>query len=322
MTNQINTRTITTARPVAHHPFRTLFAAFFGIVALLLVLLSILVVWANQTLTNTQLFVTTFAPLASQSNVQQFIAEKAATTLLEQAPPEDIATALLPASSIIGQTSEQLQAQLRPVITRDILQLLEQPQFAELWKQTLQSTHAQIVSQLNSNADTISLDLRPAIQGALNQLQASDLHTVADTVKLEDNAGVVALNGDAIHRIRQYYQWFQEGTIVLVLLTAAAAGLCVWISVHHLKTLRRILVGMGIIALLIAAGLQVPDFVMSSADAVQQKAAGAIAHTLFHNLQLACIVIGIGCIGGAIISKAISMLRARRTRAPIPKLLR
>src|SRR5258708_29303248 len=114
-----NNKVVTNNEP-PHH-VRTLFAALFGVVALVLVLFSILAVWLNQTLTNTQLFVDTMSPLASQPDVQNFIAEKAAGQIVDSAPTADLAQQFLPAGSTVGKTDADVQAVVKPVMRQSFI---------------------------------------------------------------------------------------------------------------------------------------------------------------------------------------------------------
>jgi hypothetical protein len=300
-----------TSQPHPHH-IRTFFAAICGIIALVLIFASILVVWLNQTLTNTQLFVQTLAPLAKQQDVQNFIATKATDALINDAPTKDLAGALMPdkAKTIATTPDDQLKPQLQSTIHQDMLPIVQSPVFASLWRQTLTSAHAQFLTQLNSNSPTITLDLRPAINGTIDLLRTTNLHTISDKIELKNDSGIVTLKGDKLPKIRQYYHWFQEGTLGIATLTLLAAGLCIALSVHHIRTLRRILLGTGIIALVIAAALRASSFIPVSSDPLQRKAAIAIITTLFHNLQLGCLILGGVCIVLSIGSKLLSLRRA------------
>ncbi len=306
---KINTKNAP-AEQKTHH-VRTFFASLFGLAALFLIFASIVTVWLNQTLTNPQLFVSTLAPLANQPDVQNFIAVKATDALLTNAPTADVAMALLPVSKVAGQPVSQLRAELQPVINQSMLQVVDTPQFAALWKSTLQSAHMQFMTQLNSDAPDVTLDLRPAITGAIDLFGATKLRIVSNKITLGTDSGTIHIKGAMLRKIRVYYRLFQEGTIGIIALAVIAAVLCVVISVQHIRTLRRILLGTGIIALVLALALTAPSLIASSSGSLQQKATTAIIHTLFHNLQLASLILGVTCIVLAVGSKAYAKLRAR-----------
>jgi hypothetical protein len=297
---------------VVHHRVRTTLAAICGTIALALVLASLLVVWANHTLTDTPTFVSTVGPMVTQPAVQNFVATKAADQLLESAPTKDLAELLLPASETTGKTFDQLTVLVRPVLTADIKEIVASPAFATLWKNTNQSAHAQLISQLKSGSSTLTLDLSPAVVGAINQLKQSKLASISDKIEVTPTAGKFDVKGGAIEKAHTYYNQFQQGTLALVIITLILIGLSVWLSVHHTKTLRRILIGTGAIALLIAALLQAPSIIkLHTSDPVTYAAAVAIAQTLFHGLKVTCVILALACLVLAIGSKFTERLHLR-----------
>lgn len=303
-----------TALP-AHHRARTFFAAVFGTIALSLVFTSLLTVWLQRTLTDTPTYVQTVAPLVKQPAVQDFVSQKAANQLLEAAPTADLAGQLLPPADVAGKTEEQLRAALRPVLVADFKEIVASDEFAELWKNTNESAHSQFTSQVQSGATTMTLDLSPAVTGAIAQLKASKLKVLGDNLEFPAGAGRFEIKNDTIGKIHDYYNWLQKGTITLVVVTIICIGLAVLLSVHHNKTLRRILIGSGSVMLIMAAALQAPQIInLQGADAATFGLAIAVAAVLLHNLQLACLWIGVGCISVAIASKIAERTRAKGAR--------
>ena len=126
--------------PKVHHYIRTTVSSFFGIVAVTLLLISILVFWVSQTVTNTDQYVKTVGPLVSKPEVQNFVSDKITDLILgdvnmepknhqpqngpnqsnqndnEGVPVRDLASQLLPAEQVAGKTDEQLKAEIKPAI--------------------------------------------------------------------------------------------------------------------------------------------------------------------------------------------------------------
>jgi len=96
-------------RTKRHHYIRTTVSSFFGFIALALIIVSILVVWLDRTLTDSSQYVKTVAPLVTKPDVQNFVVTKASNALLDNddAPIQDIATKLLPADQVAGKTNPQ-----------------------------------------------------------------------------------------------------------------------------------------------------------------------------------------------------------------------
>ncbi|HSX46424.1 MAG TPA: hypothetical protein VLF87_00310 [Patescibacteria group bacterium] len=291
-------------QPAKHHFVRTTFATLFGMLAVWLILASIVVVWLNRTLTDTSTYVKTVSPLVTKPEVQNFIAQKASEQLVNNAPITDIASTLLPADQITGKTPDQLKPLVQSAINDDIKQVVSTPQFAKLWQTTNQTAHTQLIQQIKAGAPTLTLDLHPAIVGAIDQLKSSKLSAVSDKIDISEDAGKIELKGSGIEKVHQYYDTFQKATLALVLAAIVLAALCIWISVHHMKTLRRMLIMTAISVLILALALRAPSFVhLKTGDPVQTQAAITIAETLLRNLQLAALVLGIGCIVIAIATK-------------------
>ncbi|HSW79442.1 MAG TPA: hypothetical protein VLG47_01570 [Candidatus Saccharimonadales bacterium] len=281
------------------HKARTFFSALLGTVAVYLILMSITVVWLNRTLTDTNTYVATVGPLVSKPEIQNYVADKVTDQILQNAPTVDLAKKLLPAKVVqLAPAPEQLKAALQPIIRQNVLQVVQSQQFAQLWQSTNQSAHAALVTQLNSNnVSAISLDLSPAITGVVAQLKTTQLKPIADQIKVKSDTGKLDIKNDKIKRIHYFYHLFKEGTIVLILLAILLAASAIWLSTHHGKTARRILFGVGILSLLQAAILAAPSYAtISGTNAADQAAAKTIAQALFHNLQVASLVIGLVCI--------------------------
>ncbi|HUC79214.1 MAG TPA: hypothetical protein VMQ58_03150 [Candidatus Saccharimonadales bacterium] len=316
-TNKQNQSKQTSPNPQTHK-LRTFFAAIAGIVAIYLILASVTVVWLNSTVTNTSDYVNTVAPLVKKPAIQNFVAEKVTDQLLSNAPLQDLANSLLPASDLANNPSvAQIKAQLQPIIQSTVLQIVQSQSFATLWRNTNQTAHAALINQINNNDGQIQLNLHPAITGVVNDLRGTKLNVVATKVTIKPDTGVLNIKSTGISKVHRYYKLFQTGTIAIVIAAILSAILAVWLSIHHSKTARRILIGVGVISLLQALLLEAPTFVnLKGNDPVTQDAIKAIAEAILHNLQLASLIVGIICILAAIASKVYSV---KMTKKPIAK---
>jgi hypothetical protein len=287
--------------PPVHHYARAFAAATFGFLAMSLISASILVVWANRTLTDTNAFAQAVGPVIQRPELQEFVAGKVTDQLLQSAPTSDLASQLLAPADLAGKTPEQLQTALRPVIHDSVVEILKAPKVQQSWQDTSRSAHADLIRQLDAGADEVSVDLGPLVDTALAELKQTKLAPVAAHIDLKPSAAKVDLKGAPLEKIRSVYKGLKTGTILLVLLALVLAALAVWTSIHHGKTLRRILVSTGIAALVVAAVVSLPAVVRApNADPAAAKAALAVAGTLLHGLQTGCLVLGVTCIVAAI----------------------
>ncbi len=304
-----------TSTPKVHHYIRTTISSIFGFIALALIIVSILVVWLDQTLTNTNEYVKTVAPLVTKPAVQNFVVGKASSALLDNkdAPIQDIASMLLPADQVAGKTDAQLKAQITPIITDSLHSVLASPAFASLWRTNNRDIHAQLIAQLGSESQTIKLNFHPLITGVIDQLGTTKLGFVKDKLAPPADAGQVTIQGKQLANVRKVYNYFRTGMLVVIAAAIVASVLCVWISVHHIKTVRRIALMTGVFCALLAGLLSAASLIKTSGDVQQQKFAAALVNGITHDLRLSLIVIAVLGIGGAISSKLYSSKFSRRS---------
>lgn len=287
------------------HKVRTFFAVVAGIVGVYLILASITVVWLNRTFTNTTTYVNTVAPLITKPPVQNFLAEKVTDLMINNSSNPTAALSLLPPAFLAtSPTPAQVTAALKPIIKANVLKIVQSPSFGSLWIATNRAVQSTLVSQLNQNNGQITVNLTPAVNGIITELKTTQLAPLATNVTLKPGVGVISIKSASLSNAHRLYKLYKTGSVVIIVLAVVAIGLSIWLSVHHGKTARRILMGIGILALLQALALEIPVIVkFPGADQVTQNAAHAVAKALVHNLQLANLVVGLLCIIAAIGSK-------------------
>lgn len=310
--NQIQPKTPPPTTPV-HHRARTFFASLFGIIAVWLILASVITVWLNRTLTDTNTYVAVVAPLATKPAVQDFVAQKVTEQLIKNAPTPDLANGLLPASQVNQETVDQLKTALQPVIYSNVLKVVSSPSFATTWKDVNQAAHTALVNQMTTGSDQLTLDLHPVVVDVVNQLKATQLAPISNQITIEPNTGTLNLKNSGVSEVHRYYQDIQRGTIAIVVAAVLAVILSVILSVHHAKTIRRILMGTGVMLVLLAASIEVPALVaLKITDAATQQVIVVIVQSLLRNLQIAALVGGVVCIIASLGSKLYSTLRAKK----------
>lgn len=276
---------------------------------MILVAASVLVVWANRTLTDTNTYVQTVGPVLEQPALQDAIANKLTEQIMGSVSLKDLAAGLLPPDQVAAaKTPEQLNAlqpQMRLVIHDGVVEVLRSPHLQQVWTDTNRTAHAELIRQLDAGAPQVALDLTPLQTAVIDALKQSKLAPVA--TKLDEGPArpmVVGLAGKPLEQIRRGYRLLQAGTPVVVLLTILCAAVSVWASVHHIKTLRRMLVGTGVGALLAAGVLALPSVVtLPGAGPDTGRLAAALVTALLHGLEMACLWLGCGCLVLALGSK-------------------
>jgi flagellar basal body-associated protein FliL len=286
-----------------HHKVRSFFSSIFGIAAIWLLMMSIIVIWLNRTLISTPTYVSTVGPIVLKADVQNLIANKVTTQLLKSAPINDMASSLLPANDLNQDFStNQLKALLQPMIENDIISILKSTHFANLWTNTNEMVHSELVSQLNGNSTTLSLNFNPAINGIVSELQATQLKAVASHISISANTGNLVVRGSKVSKIRSYYKMFQLGTLAFVALAIISFGLAVWIAVNHWKTVKRLLLIGGIFAFAGALILESAQWIpFGGQDQLTVKAIRAIFSSIVHYLFISDIIIGVVFVGAVFV---------------------
>lgn len=309
MPNTVAANPVKPTQNQTHH-VRTFFASIAGTIAVYLIISSVSIIWLNQTISNTSVYVNTVAPLVQKPAIQNFIAQKVANEIVDNVPMQNLVEALLSYNQLNpNQSAIQVKNQLNSIIESDVLGIVKSTSFANLWRNTNQTAHSELISQINSDSDQLELDLSPTINGVINELKSSQLSAVANQIVINPNSGKLDIKGSGVSKVHHYYKLFQEGTVAIIVAAVIAIILAIWLSVHHAKTARRILIGTGILALLQALLLEAPAYInINNSNQVTQNAAKAFALAIFHNLQLASLIIGIVCIVAALGSKLFSHL--------------
>ncbi len=298
-----------------HYFIRTVFASIIGFLAVSLIILSILVSWLSRTLTDTDRYVGAVTKLVEEPGVQNFVVDRTTEALLNnsEAPVRDIATQLLGAEAVAGKADVQLQAALMPVVKENVRSVISSPQFETVWIDSNRSVHSQLVSQLDNDSSAVALNFRPVIDGVLQQLDTTKLNFISNNVKLKNDVGVVTLQGEKLSAVRSAYDTFNNAALALLVAAAVSLILCVALSVHHIKTFRRIALMTGVFTGALAIMLSASSMISVNNDLVQQQFVVALVSNLTEQLRQTLIIVSVVSIALSIGSKVYEVVAFRRT---------
>jgi hypothetical protein len=165
------------------NPGRAWISAILLIVAMVLTPVAIVAHWATSEVTNTERFVSTLSPLASNPEVQKVIIDEVTGLITEQVDIPEITdslfTGLGKALNLPPKAQDALDLLVSPVangvdslITNVVTTAVESDAFQKAWTKTLTLTQEQTVALLSgdpdsilqlSNDGTLSLPLKPII---------------------------------------------------------------------------------------------------------------------------------------------------------------
>ena len=229
------------------------------VVAGLLLLLSAFAVWINRVALNTEVFTSTNSELLDNDQIRAAVASRAVEELFANVDVQAEIEQQLPADyqGLSGAATAGLRQASHQIVDR----ALEEPIFQELFKLTLEQSHATLVEVLEGGGDRVStedgvvtLELRPIIIEAADRIGLGE--QAADN--LPATAGsVVVLRSDELGTAQDVFQLLKTLAWVLPLLTLIVFGLAVWLAGDRRRAVRGIGITLVVVGLLglIAASL-------------------------------------------------------------------
>jgi hypothetical protein len=278
------------------------FLAAFGTTA------SVIGVWSARTTLNTDRWVSTVTPLASDPQVKAAVS----TYMTDQVysslnVPSRVRQALPPQA---GFLAVPLSNQVKDFIHSSVTRVLNSPQFATLWPQ-LNRNESNVVG---SSGQTVTLNLLPVVNETLRQLQQQvptlfgkqlnlppvnitngqippDLRNRIETqlgITLPANfARLTIYRGNELKQAQDAVVAFKKSVVMLVLGTLIALALALWISPRRRRTLLQFGVWLVIWVVVLsniikAVRNQVLDQVQAG---VYRDGASAAVHIVFTTLR-------------------------------------
>ncbi len=295
------------------HRIRTTAAALCGVAGVLLALSSVLAVWLNQTITDAKTFSSTVEPLVTKPAIQNFVSQKITSQILDNVSTQELGAALLPTALPAGKTADQLTAQAQTYIQQNVQQIITSPGFRTLWGVTTTDLQKQLVSELGSSSNQLTIDLSPAINGVVQELKQGQPSVVADKIIVKPDAGKLQIAGKLITQLHWLFKLLQAATVEIVIVAILLLAASVAFAVCRSKTIRRILLTIGLAELVAFVVLEAPFWFKIGGGSIDSNAALAFIQVLIRNLQLATLVVGLVCILLAIISKLFDIWQRRAT---------
>ncbi|KJQ53194.1 hypothetical protein [Microbacterium sp. SA39] len=294
---------------------RSVVAGILLVLALLIAPIAAMGTWARLQLVDADRFVATFAPLAEDPDVQDFVADQVVVAIEEQ----------VDLTAVVGEVFDGLRSLDLPPRADSALTLLQAPaatglvslvdgvvhdlvaseQFADIWAQSLRFTHERAVAIIQNNPDT-------ALQLADDGVLSIDLGVVVERVKAEMLERGIGF-ADLIPEIYRSIPIAQADALALVRTVynvAVAAGFWLpWVALamliggvllarNRLRALLWTSVGFAAVFLLLAAGMGVGQgfFVRAVSPSVMTAAA---AESMFDQLTafLSSTIVALALVG-------------------------
>jgi len=257
----------------ARQRWRTIVATLLIVVACVLAPLSVVAIWTRNQVTNTDRYVATVTPLASDPAIQNAIADQITAQVFTYIDIKGLTTQAVDALAGRGLSPEvasQLQGFAVPIangvqsFTRSqVGKVVASDAFADAWVQANRVAHEALVKALTGEGggavtvenDTVSLNLSAFIQTVKQRLIESGFALAARIPEV--NASFVLFQSADITRARNAFNLLNTLGIWLPIITLVLLVIGVYVAKGHRRALVGAAVGVAIGMVVLALGLTV-----------------------------------------------------------------
>ena len=195
------------------------------------VLLTTVAVWANKQVTNTEYFVETIGPLASDPVVQQEVSEKITQAVVAAADIDGRLGTYLPGQ--LDFLAEKSNVAFQKLVTSLVGELVESDAFRSLWSGAVRVVHIAIKQVLTGDgvANTLVagvLSLQSFIQAAIDALVAKGAEFLKDVSFIGSDYSIEFIQPETLQSVRGWVEVLQKSATLLPLLALLLSGLIVW----------------------------------------------------------------------------------------------
>lgn len=296
------TQQVATSGSRGRSRLRVAIAALLIAISVILAPVAVIGTWARAQLVNTDTFVQTFAPLASEPAVQSFVTDQVTQAINEKVDIDTLVNDLmgglsrldLPprAKEAVGLLTRPAVDGVRSLVRSAVERTVSSPQFAQLWELTLRESHTRAIAIIQGDPNralqlsqdgTLSLELSTVIRQVKQALIDQGFQFASRIPEIQRSIPIVA--ADSLALVRSLYQistalgyWLPW--IVLGLLAAGIAT-----APGRLRALAWAGAGYTASFLLLAAGLGIGhQFFISSVSPAVMPA--ATAEVLFDQVTM------------------------------------
>lgn len=246
------------ARHEPKHRMRALGSVLLIILASLLSLLAVVAVWANSIIRDTDRYVSTVAPLASDPDVQQAVTTRVTNVVLKQIDVDALVAELsraaaqkgVPpkAASLINNLSGPINSGLKELVSSTVMKVVSSSAFEKAWTNANRRAHSAVDKALTGTGggavqlkdNQVAIDVGPIVAQVKQRLVDSGLAVAAKIPEVHTD--FVVVEGKDVGKIKSYLRVLQiVGNWLPVIAVLIAAG-GVFLATHR----RRALIGAAI----------------------------------------------------------------------------
>ena len=258
---------------VRHRRLRKAGAAVLLVVTLLLAPLAVVAAWVDETVADTDRYVETVAPLASDPAVQQVVIDRLTNEVVKNVDVKAVTDALTKvladngAPPVVvagaGALDGPLRSVVRTVVERNVTRVITSEVFRQAWEGSNRRAHAAVVHMLTgeregalrATGDTIQLDVGSVVDQVRQRLVDAGFDKAA---AIPDSDRTVTLfHTDELGKAQDAMRLLDILGTWLPVMTVALAALAVWTAPGHRVMLLITALGISLMMVVLLVALAV-----------------------------------------------------------------
>ncbi|MEU7014498.1 hypothetical protein [Streptomyces sp. NPDC046385] len=288
------------ARPAApaHHRVRAFFSALLIVIGCVLAPLSLVAAWTADLLGNTDRYVSTVAPLASDADVQTAVANRVTNVVMEHINLGDLLEGVAPEQrpvleKALGKLGDSLEGAVGSFVHEKAQDVVASDTFQNIWNEANRAVHTSLDRALTGSDEgavkieqnTVTLDLAPVVDQVKQRLVDSGL-TVAGKIP-EVHTDFTLVQADDIGKVKTGFALLQKMGFWLPVIAVVLVAGGVLLAAHRRRSLIAAALGVFAGALVLGIGLTVFRTVYLNAlpNGVSPAAAGSVYDILIRYLR-------------------------------------
>ncbi|MGW4203538.1 hypothetical protein [Streptomyces sp. NPDC004726] len=268
---------------------RAICSALLIVIGCVLAPLSVVAAWASQEVANTDRYVSTVAPLASNPDVQSAVANRATNALMQHIDLNSLLSGVAPAdrprlAEALGRLGGTLENSVRSFVHDRAQDVVASDAFKSIWTEANRKAHASVDKALTGSGggavkltnDAVQIDLAPVIDQVKQRLVADGL-TVAGKIP-EIHTQFTVIRSEDVGKVKTGFRILQLAGFWLPVLALLLVAGGILLSVNRRRTFITSALGVAFATALL--GLALTVFRAIYLDAlpadVSSPAAGAV----------------------------------------------
>ncbi|WP_156415413.1 hypothetical protein [Terrabacter sp. Soil811] len=312
---------------------RSVLAAVLLVIGVVLVPVGATATWLRTTVTDTDTYVATITPLATDPAVTSFVEDRATARVVAAISDQHLVDRALAAlenrglpaaaTRALGLLAAPLAAQVEQVVRRVVAAVVESDQFATAWVAANRVAHAQLVAVLSrspdgaivDNGSTVSIDIGNLVEPVEQRLVAAGVPLVDKLPPI--TVSVPLLPSSDLDTARTAYNALRIGGVALPLLALAFIAGGVAMARDRRRALVRVGLGAAVACVVLVLGLSFArSHVASSLPPGASAAAVSVIDTVTEGLRQLVRVVVVVALAVVLVALVVGPSRgARRVRS-------